>query len=167
MGDEKKKTLGRRGFLKGAAIAGVAAAVPASGLLVQKLGAQGQQSKIWKRSDIKEPPGVVEDRDIIPLAESIANTAFEAAYDAFNAAVEEVVKGKDKEINTQALLKRQGLKLHSKEAKATARTVKVPPSILKIREMQLKQQGWHAHGTVCLIKIGSICVGYGHAHVTW
>ena len=56
---EKKKSLSRRSFLKGATSAGVVAAVAGGGLFVQKLEAQGTKVK---RGDVKEPPGVKKGR---------------------------------------------------------------------------------------------------------
>lgn len=157
---EEKKSLSRRSFLKGAATAGVVAAVSGGGLFVQKLEAQ-RGGSFLRRAGVKEPPGVKEDKDLIPLAENMFRTSLEGAYDAFNAAMEEFVKGKSNKANVNSLLARQGLKLRSAEAKAAGRSFDAPPSVLKIRKAQLKQKGWHAHGRVCF------CGCCAHLHVTW
>jgi hypothetical protein len=158
MSDEKK-LLSRRSFFRNGAAVGVVAAASGGGLLVKPLEAQG--GKGLKRGSVKEPPGVKEDKDLGPLADKLLKAGFEGAYDAFNAAFESLVKGKEKTMNAAALLSRQGIKLKSPEAKAAAKSHKVPASILKVREEKSKQKGWHAH---------AMCYGCGcwvHAHVSW
>jgi hypothetical protein len=155
---EEKKSLSRRSFLKGAAVAGAVAAVPGSGLFVQPLEAA---KKEFKRSTVKEPQGVKEDKDFVPLAKNLGEASVQGAYDAFNAATEDFVKGKSKKMNTNALLAKQGLKLRSSEAKNSAKAFNAPPSVLKVRELQLKQKGWHIHASA------SIWGWYWHAHVSW
>jgi hypothetical protein len=155
---KEKKSLSRRSFLKGAATAGVAAAVSGGGLFVQNLEAQGQ--KKLKRANVKEPPGVKEDKDIKPLADNLAEASTQGAYDAFNAAAEDFVKGKSKRMDSRALLAKHGIKLKSPEAKAAAKSFNAPASVLKVRERQLKQKGWHSHAS-------GYFFGWWHWHITW
>lgn len=162
MGDEKK-SLSRRSFLRGATTAGVAAAVAGGGLFVQKL--EAQQKKIG-RSNVKEPPGVKEDKDVEPLGKALASSALEAAYDAFNSAAEDIVKGKGNNVNTKSALAKQGLQLRSAEAKRTDKSMNVPASIMKVREAQKKQHGWHSHAAIYAC-YGSYCVCIWHWHVSW
>lgn len=160
---EEKKALSRRSFLKGATTAGVAAAVAGGGLFVQKL--EAQQKKI-ERSSVKEPRGVKEDKDVEPLGKALASSALEAAYDAFNSAAEDIVKGKSKNVNTKSALAKHGLQLKSPEAKRTDKSMNVPASILKVREAQKKQKGWHSHAAVYAC-YGSFCVCIWHWHCSW
>ena len=155
---EEKKSLSRRSFLKGATTAGVAAAVAGGGLFVQKL--EAQQKKM-KRANVKEPPGVKVDKDVEPLAKNLGEASVQGAYDAFNAAAEDFVKGNSRQMNTNALLAKHGIRLKSSEAKAAAKSFNAPASILKVREHQLKQKGWHSHAD------GYVCCSYWHWHVTW
>ncbi|HLP60576.1 MAG TPA: twin-arginine translocation signal domain-containing protein [Candidatus Deferrimicrobium sp.] len=167
---EEKKTLGRRGFLKGATLAGVAAAVSGSGVFGQermKMKAPGEIRKPYIRGDVKEEAGVKEDTDVVPLANDLLKSSVESALDSYYAAAETIVKGKDEQISTQNLLEQHGLRFESKESKATIKTLKVPASILKIREEQLKQKGWHSHAySVDCCCWGSICWDV-HWHVSW
>lgn len=160
---EEKKSFSRRSFLKGATTAGVAAAVTGGGLFVQKL--EAQQQKIG-RSEVKEPPGVMEDKDVEPLGKALASSALEAAYDAFNAAAEDIVKGNEKNVSTRGALAKQGLQLRSAEAKRSDKNLNVPASILKAREAQQKQRGWHSHAAIYAC-YGSYCVCVWHWHVSW
>ncbi len=156
---EDKKPLSRRSFLKGATTAGVVAAVSGGGLFVQKLEAQG--SKKMKRANVKEPRGVKVDKDVEPLAKNLGEASVQGAYDAFNAAAEDFVKGKGKRMDSKALLAKHGVKLKSPEANAAAKSFNAPASVLKVRELQLKQKGWHSHAD------GYVCCSYWHWHVTW
>lgn len=156
---EEKKSLSRRSFLKGATTAGLVAAVSGGGLFVQKL--EAQEGKKKKRANVKEPRGVKVDKDIEPLAKNLGEASVEGAYDAFNAAAEDFVKGNSKQMNTNALLAKHGIRLKSSEAKAAAKSFNTPASILKVREHQLKQKGWHSHAD------GYVCCSYWHWHVTW
>lgn len=156
---EEKRPLSRRSFLKGAATVGVVMAASGSGLFVNKLEAAGGRK--FQRSGVKEPPGVTEDKDFAPLATNLGEASVEGAYDAFNAATEEFVKGNSKRMNTNALLARQGLKLKSTEAKAVGKDFSAPPSVLKVRELQLKQKGWHIHSSASIFGL------YWHSHVSW
>ncbi len=160
----EEESLSRRSFLKGAAAAGVVALVPGSGLFVKELGAQ-VSTKMGKRRGIKEPPGVKVDKDVIPLAASLAKASFEGAYDAFNAAAEKLVKGKARKVNTGDLLRAQGLRLISGEAKSAAKSFTVPQSILKVREMQLRQMSHHTHCPVTFVTVCGTCTF--HSHVVW
>jgi hypothetical protein len=159
---EEKKSLSRRSFLKGATTAGVTAAVVGGGLFVQKLEAQ----KKIGRSSVKEPPRVKEDKDVEPLGKALASSALEAAYDAFNDAAEDIVKGKGKNVNTKSALAKHGLQLKSSEAKRTDKSMNVPASIMKVREAQKKQKGWHSHAAIYAC-YGSYCVCVWHWHVSW
>lgn len=158
---EKKKSLSRRSFLKGATAAGVVSAVAGGGLFVQKLEAQG--SSRMTRGGVKEPPGVKEDKDLKPLADNMAETSMQGAYDAFNGAFEDFVKGRGRRMDSKALLGKHGLSLKSPEANRAAKSFNTPASILKVRKLQLKQRGWHSHtyGYTC----GGCC--YWHVHVSW
>ncbi|NIM17009.1 MAG: twin-arginine translocation signal domain-containing protein [Candidatus Aminicenantes bacterium] len=156
---EEKKSLSRRSFLKGATTAGVVAAVSGGGLFVQKLEAQGR--KAMKRASVKEPPGVKEDKDVEPLANNLAETSIQGAYDAFNAASEDFVKGKGRRMDSKALLAKHGIILKSPEARGAAKSFNAPPSVLKAREQQLKQKGWHSHCSGCFLVL---C---WHWHVSW
>ncbi len=157
---EEKKPLSRRSFLKGTTTAGVVAAVAGGGLFGQKLEAQRKE---MKRGSVKEPPGVKVDKDLEPLANDLAEASVQGAYDAFNAASEDFVKSKSMNMNSKALLAKHGIILKSPEARASAKTFRTPPSVLKVRKLQLKQKGWHSHtyGYTC----GGCC--YWHVHVTW
>ena len=155
---EEKKSVSRRSFLKGAAVAGVAAAAAGSGLFVQKLSAQGYT---LTRSDVREEPGVQEDKDLVPLAENLFKSSAEGGYDAFNAAFESFVKGNNKTADVKSLLAEQGLKLRSREASGAARSFEAPPSLLKLRALQLKQKGWHAHVSFSAWGVRV------HGHVSW
>ena len=166
MSDEKK-LVSRRSFLKGAAATGVAAAAAGTGLFVKDLGAQARlkQSRMSLSRKIVEPMGVKTDNDVIPLAESLGKASLEAAYDAFQLAAEQFVKGKARSAHTGKLLEAQGLKLRSSEAKSAAKSFNVPASILKVRELQLKQKGWHSH---CSWRASAFCCSCNcHWHVTW
>jgi hypothetical protein len=166
MSDEKK-FLSRRSFLKGAAKTGIVAAAAGTGLFVKDLGAQVRlkQSKMTFSRKIIEPRGVKTDSDVVPLAQSLGKASLEAAYDAFNAAAEQFVKGKARSTHTGKLLEAQGLKLRSSEAKAAAKSFNVPASILKVRELQLKQKGWHSH---CSWRASAFCCSCNcHWHVSW
>jgi hypothetical protein len=156
---EEKKPVSRRSFLKGAAVAGVAAAAAGSGLFVQKLSAQGGYT--LARSDVREEPGVQDDKDLVPMAENLFKTSVEGGYDAFNAAFESFVKGNNKTADVKSLLAEQGLKLRSREASGAARSFEAPPSLLKLRMLQLKQKGWHAH---CVFSAWGLRL---HGHVSW
>jgi len=158
MSDETK-LLSRRSFFKGAATAGVAAAVSGGGLLVKPLEAQRGQG--LRRSGIQEPPGVTEDKDLGPLANDLLRASIEGAYDAFNAAFESLIKSEEKTMNAASLLSKQGIKLLSPEAKAAAKSINVPASLLKLREQKVKQKGGHAHAYCCGC---GCCV---HAHVSY
>ena len=155
----EKKLLSRRSFFKGAAAAGVVAAASGGGLLVTPL--EAQRGKGLRRGNVKEPPGVKKDKDLGPLADNLLKASFEGAYDAFNAAYESLIKGKEKTMNASSLLSRQGIKLKSPEAKAAAKSHKVPASILKLREEKAKQKGGHSHAYCCGC---GYCV---HAHVSY
>lgn len=155
---EEKRNLSRRNFFKGAAAVGIAAAVSGGGVLVKEL--EAGNCKL-KRGGIKEPTGVKEDKDIVPLGESLFMASLEGAYDAFNAALDSLVKSREKTVNTGVLLSRQGLKLKSPEAKAAAKTINIPASLLKLRERKLKQKGSHGHYYVCA------CCCCAHAHHYW
>jgi hypothetical protein len=156
---EEKKSLSRRSFLKGATTAGVVAAVSGGGLFVQKLEAQG--GKKMKRASVKEPRGVKVDKDVEPLAKNLGEASVQGAYDAFNAAAEDFVKGKGKRMDSKALLAKHGIILKSPEAKAAAKSFNAPASVLKAREQKSKQKGWHSHAS------GYVCCVYWHWHVTW
>lgn len=156
--NEEKRNLSRRSFFKGATAAGIAAAVSGGGLLVTEL--EAGDCKL-KRGGLKEPAGVKEDKDIVPLGENLFKASLEGAYDAFNAALDSLAASRDKSVNTTALLARQGLKLKSPEAKAAGKTIKVPASLLKLREQKLKQKGFHGHASAYA------CCCYVHAHVSW
>jgi len=155
---EEKRNLSRRSFFKGAAAAGIAAAVSGGGLLVKKLEAGNCE---LKRSGIQEPRGVKEDRDIVPLGESLFKASLEGAYDAFNAALDSLVMDREKTVNTAALLARHGLNLKSPEAIAAGKSINIPASLLKLREQKLKQKGFHGHAAGC------VCCCCVHAHVSW
>ncbi len=151
---EEKRNLSRRSFFKGAAAAGIAAAVSGGGLLLE-----AGDCKL-KRGGIKEPKGVKEDKDVVPMGNSLFKASLEGAYDAFNAAMDSLGKGKEKTVNTAALLAEQGLKLKSPEAKAAGKSVNIPASLLKAREQKARQKGWHGHASAYA------CCCYVHAHVT-
>ena len=154
-----KKLLSRRSFFKGATAAGVVAAASGGGLLVKPL--EAQRGKGLKRGNVKEPPGVKKDKDLGPLADKLLKASIEGAYDAFNAAYESLIKSNEKSMNAASLLSRQGIKLKSPEAKAAAKSLKVPASILKLREQKAKQKGGHSHAYCCGC---GCCV---HAHVSY
>ena len=155
---EEKRNLSRRSFFKGAAAAGIAAAVSGGGLLVKDLEAGDCR---LKRGNIKEPPGVKEDKDVVPLGNSLFKASLEGAYDAFNAALDSLGMSTEKSVNPVALLARQGLKLRSPEAKAAGKSLPIPASLLKLREQKSKQKGFHGHAAGC------VCCCCVHAHVSW
>ncbi|MCU0285343.1 MAG: twin-arginine translocation signal domain-containing protein [Acidobacteria bacterium] len=164
MGEEKN--LGRRSFLKGATLAGVATAI-GSGIFGQdKLWGQSPSTEPYVRSDVKEPQGVREDRDVNTLANNLLTACLESAIDTFNSASESIVKGNQNQVNIQNFIERQGAQLQSRESKAASnKNVQVPPSILRIREEQLKQKGWHSHVSASGCLNGN-CIR-AHWHVTW
>jgi hypothetical protein len=155
---EEKRNLSRRSFFKGAAAAGIAAAVSGGGLLVKEL--KAAECKL-KRGGLKEPPKVKEDKDIVPMGNSLFKASLEGAYDAFNDALDALGKSKEKTVNTAALLAKQGLKLKSPEAKAAGKSVKIPASLLKAREQKGRQKGFHGHASGC------VCCCCVHAHISW
>lgn len=157
--NDEKMLLSRRSFFKGAAAAGVVAAASGGGLLVTPL--EAQRGKGLKRGSVKEPPGVKEDKDLGPLGDNLFKVSIEGAYDAFNAAFESLIKSNRKTMNAASLLSRQGIKLKSPEAKAAAKNLKVPASILKLREQKVKQKGVHSHAFCCGC---GCCV---HAHLSY
>lgn len=152
---EEKRNLSRRSFFKGAAAAGIAAAVSGGGLLLE-----AGDCKL-KRGGIKEPHGVKEDKDVAPLGNGLFKASLEGAYDAFNAALDSLGQSKEKTANAAALLAKQGLKLRSPEAKAAGKSLPIPASLLKLREQKSRQKGFHGHASGCA------CCCCVHAHVSW
>jgi hypothetical protein len=141
---KEDKEFSRRSFLKGAA--SVIAAAPGAGLFIKDAGAQGQPAIRFPRTKtIQEPPNVTQDEDVVPLAKNLFETALDGAYDVYEAAAEKFVKSGDKSMHVGNALNSAGLRLISKEVIGRAKAHAVSPSIIKVRELQLKQKGWHNH----------------------
>lgn len=156
--EKNKENSRRKFFLKGLGAAAVLMAAPGTGLFIKSANAQQGQ---LKRRSVREEAGVKEDEDVKPLARDMWKASVESAYDSYNAAAEAFVKGKDRSLNMGNALGRAGLRASSPEAKAALKTHPVPASILKLREQQIKRQGWHSHASVSAFGL------YVHWHISW
>jgi hypothetical protein len=167
---KEKKECSRRSFLKGAITAGIIAGAPGTGLFIKEAGAQTQ---LPARQPRLEPPNVTQDDDIIPTAQNVLEAAINGAYDSYETALEKFVKSSEKSMDVANALNLAGLRLQTREARGAAKKFAAPPSVIKLREHQLKQKGWHSNAT-WTIKVGCnwmvpacIEVRDMHTHVTW
>jgi len=148
---EERKQVSRRSFLKGAITAGIIAGAPGTGLFIREAsGAQPTPPTLPNRQKIVEPPNVTQDADVVAVAQNLYETAFDAAHDVCQAAAERFVKGPDNALNVPHALQQAGLRILSLEAQSRGKSYPAPGSIIKLRQLQLKQKGWHSHAVLTL-----------------
>jgi TAT (twin-arginine translocation) pathway signal sequence len=158
----------RRTFLRGAAAVGIVAAAPGGGLFIQE--ASAQMAKVpYKRVPIQEPAGVTTDNDVIPLSKNLLETSLEGAIEQYDAAGEAFVKGNAQSFNVAKGLEDVGAKFLTSEARSKGKNFAVPASIVKMREAQLKQKGWHSHAATnaSVDALGVVINAAYHWHKTW
>jgi hypothetical protein len=165
--DEENK-IQRRTFLKGAAAFGIVAAGPGAGLLIQEANAQAPMVQ-YKRVPIQEPAGVAQDADVIPMAKNLLETSLENAIEVYDAAGESFIKGNAQSFNVSNGIEASGMKILSPDVKSKGKNFSVPPSIVKMREAQLKQKGWHSHAAsnANVSAAGVVINAAYHWHKTW
>jgi hypothetical protein len=158
----------RRTFLKGAAAVGIVAATPGAGLFIEEATAQTAQSS-YKRTAIQEPAGVAQDSDVIPMAKNLLETSLENAIEVYDAAGENFVKGNAQSFNVSNGIEGAGMKILSSDVKSKGKNFSIPPSIVKMREAQLKQKGWHSHAASnATVNAAGVTINAAyHWHKTW
>jgi len=160
---EERKQVSRRSFLRGVITAGIIAGAPGTGLFIREAsGAQPTQATLPHRPKIVEPPNVTQDADVVPIAQNLYETAIDASYDICQAAAERYVKGPDKALNVPRALQAAGLRIMTLDAQSRGKTHPTPGSIMRMREQQLKQKGWHSHAAASVFGVIT-----WHWNVTW
>ncbi len=137
------------------------AGAPGTGLFIKEASG-AQPTTLPRRPRIVEPPNVTQDADVVAVAKNLYETAIDATYDVCQAAAERYVKGPDKALNVPRALQQAGLRIITLDAQSRGKTHPTPPSIIKMRELQLKQKGWHSHAATNLFGVLT-----WHWNVTW